>query len=69
MEKKSNSRINEVIRLALLTDKVFIKKQNGTKKLENCFVPLGGAGGSRTLVQTSSRNAFYMLITLLIVGM
>jgi hypothetical protein len=27
-----------------------------------------GAGGSRTLVQTRSRSAFYMFITLLIVG-
>ena len=28
----------------------------------------GGAGGSRTLVQTYSPKAFYMLITALIVG-
>jgi len=28
----------------------------------------GGAAGSRTLVQTSSKNAFYMFILLLIVG-
>ena len=28
----------------------------------------GGAGGSRTLVQTRNRNAFYMLILLLVVG-
>jgi len=27
-----------------------------------------GAGGTRTLVQTDSRGAFYMLIRLLIVG-
>jgi len=37
--------------------------------LINYCIPLGcGAGGIRTLVQTSSRSAFYMLISYLIVG-
>ena len=33
-----------------------------------CPEVIGGAGGIRTLVQTSSKNAFYMLSTWLIVG-
>jgi len=36
--------------------------------VRNASAGEGGAGGSRTLVQTDSRGAFYMLIRLLIVG-
>jgi len=34
----------------------------------NKLVKRGGAGGSRTLVQTRNRRAFYMLSPVLIVG-
>ena len=38
------------------------------RQFHNCRTASSGAGGSRTLVQTSDRCAFYMLIPRLIVG-
>jgi hypothetical protein len=41
---------------------------NDFKSTLSWFCTSCGAGGIRTLVQTSSKNAFYMLILWLIVG-
>ena len=46
----------------------WVKKQNPEIQGISGFILICGAAGSRTRVQTVSKNAFYMLIFQLIVG-
>ncbi len=49
-------------------EKSLKKKSPSSSRIPGTSKGEGGAGGSRTLVQTRDRYAFYMLIPLLIVG-
>ena len=60
-KKCRTTRINDVLRYILQIDKELDKNKKGqiSKKYE--FVPCGGVGENRTLVQTSNQIAFYTL--------